>query len=572
VSDRPAGRASGLQIALWAASMALGLFLSLRAYDAFQVGVYSDDAVYAVLARSLIGDRGFGLINTPGEEPASSPYPFGYPLVLAPLAAVAPRNLDLLKLPSLLATFANGALLFWGWDWFSRRSRWWGVAVAGLYVLSPTVVSHSVMVMSEAVFTTGCLLAMLLTEQIARGRPILWRALPVGAVCTVVLLTRSVGVVLAPALLAYLLWRKGRAAWRSIGLAAAAGLILTAFILLAAPVKWTDLLPSRYLTEGNNSLYLIIRQAGAAAQPDLPGSTQEAVRSTPLLVLDRARRHLTMDLRQAVLPVNGQGIEQEVARRFHIPWLSMAVALLTLALVAVGWWVWWARDGMTAFGFGALVYLGASLFWDWRGPRLLYPVIPQLLLGFLIGFEAVWRFVLPKATPSEGHCEERPSRRSRSILEGCKLGLPETLPRAFTLGLVVVLGVLSFHSAVRIPDSRLHTGDLSARTDWLRVNTPDSAVVMSEQAATDFLYGDRRTVPQPEPFGSSADLENFLTGERVDYILVGPAPGWHASYAPAYSRSTAGLLPLLAELQAAGRISPVYSASADRITVFRTEP
>lgn len=573
--------------------MALGLFLSFRAYDAVQVGAYSDDAVYAVLARSLVGDRGFGLINTPGEEPAASPFPFGYPLALAPLAALAPGSLNLLKLPSLLATFANGALLFWGWPWFSRRSRGWGVAVAALYVLSPTIVSHSVLVMSEAFFTTLCLLAMLLAEQIARGRPVLWRALLLGAVCMGAVFTRSVGVVLAPALALYLLWRMRRAAWRSIGLAAAAGVILTSSLLLLAPVSWSDLLPSRYLTEHNNSLYLIVRQAAPAtpeeAQPDLPGSIRRAEPSAPLLVLDRARRHLTSDLRQAVLPMNGEGAEQELARRLRMPWLSTAMALLTLGFVAAGWWVWWARDGMTAFGFGALVYLGAALFWDWEGPRLLVPVVPQLLLCLLVGFEAAWRFVgsavgymIPTAGTASGSTSEglqverqHSGRVAPDPLDTVsvqrKISITKTLPFPLTMGLVVLLGLLSFHAAFRIPDSRLHVGDLPARTAWLRANTPDSAVIMSEQAATDFLYGGRRTVPQSGPFGSSADLERFLTDRGIDFVLVGPAAHWLAPYDPAYSRSTARLLPLLAELQATGRLTKVHSTDADRLSVFRVE-
>jgi len=547
-----------MQIILWAAAMVLGLFLSLRAYDAFRVGAYSDDAIYAILARSLLGDRGFGLINTPGEQPPSSPFPFGYPLALAPLAALAPGSQDLLKLPSLLATFANGTLLFWGWPWFSQRSRGWGVAVAALYVLSPTVVSYSVLVMSEAFFTTLCLLAMLLAEQIVRGRPILWRALLLGAVCICAFFTRSVGIVFAPALALYLLWRMRRAAWRSIGLVAAAGVILTSSLLLLAPVRWTDLVPARYLTERNNSLYLIVSQIGSAVSsvhPDLLKPNEEAARSTLQLLLRRARRHVTSDLRQAVLPGRGQGAEQELARRLQMPWLSMAIAVAILALVAVGWCVWGGRDGMTAFGFGALVYLGASLFWDWRGPRLLYPVVPQLLLCLLIGFEAACRLV-----SSAG-------RRRRST-GGVASGSVSRL----ALGLVVLLGLLSFRASLRISDWSQQAGDLPARTGWLRSNAPASAVVMSELAWTDFLYGGLHTVPQPESFGSSADLERLLTGKGIDFIVIGPASGWQTPYAPTYSPSTTALLPLLAELEAAGRLTEVYSSPEDGLRVFRCQP
>jgi hypothetical protein len=243
-----------------------------------------------------------------------------------------------------------------------------------------------------------------------------------------------------------------------------------------------------------------------------------------------------------------------------MPWLSMFVALLTLEMVAVGWWIWWVKDGMTAFGFGAMVYLGASLLWDWAGPRLLYPVAPQLLLCLLIGFEAACRFVSAAAM------------RRNSTARGTSGRITaETLPHALTLGLVVVLGWLSFGGSFRIPDSRHHGGDLPTRSEWLRVNTPASAVVMSEQATTDFLYSGRHTVPQPGSFRSTADLESFLISKRVDYILVGPAPGWQASNALADSRSTAQLLPLLAELQAAGRLAEVYSSTQDRIVVFRSE-
>jgi hypothetical protein len=69
-------KATRLQIVIWAGIMAPAVLLSLRGYDAFQVGVCRDDAAYVVLARSLVSDRGFGLISTPGDEPPFSPFPY----------------------------------------------------------------------------------------------------------------------------------------------------------------------------------------------------------------------------------------------------------------------------------------------------------------------------------------------------------------------------------------------------------------------------------------------------------------------------------------------------------------
>jgi hypothetical protein len=75
------------QSALWAAALALGVFLSLRDYQSYQVGFYQDDASYAVLTESLVRGPAYGYINEPGY-PGPTRYPFGFPLILAPVALV----------------------------------------------------------------------------------------------------------------------------------------------------------------------------------------------------------------------------------------------------------------------------------------------------------------------------------------------------------------------------------------------------------------------------------------------------------------------------------------------------
>ena len=55
MSAVPIEKAGRWQIAIWALATALAAFLSLRHFDAFQIGAYADDAVYVVLARSLVG-------------------------------------------------------------------------------------------------------------------------------------------------------------------------------------------------------------------------------------------------------------------------------------------------------------------------------------------------------------------------------------------------------------------------------------------------------------------------------------------------------------------------------------
>lgn len=552
------GKARRWQIIIWAVIVALATFLSLRSHLVYQVGFHEDDAAYVVLARSLLGGRGYGLIYTPGVEPLPAAFPFGFPLLLAPLAAWQPQNMDVLKIPSFLATLANGALLFWAWQWFSRRSRWWGLAVSGLYLLYPLVIDRSQMVMSEPIFTTLCLAGLLLTEQIARGASPAWGAPLMGAVFAYAVYTRSVGLVVALAALVYLLWRRRRQAWRPIAYAGLAALCLTGLVLLLTPVGTDGLVPARYLTESNNSLYLLVRGAGGIVEDaemvvGAPEWSERGLGSPVLRSLDRVRRHLTTDLRRAVLPGGGEQ-EEQLAERLAIPWLGAAVSLLLLIVVAAGCVSGWIEEGGSAFLLGGLAYCTAVLLWEWRGARLLYPVLPQLLFCLLSGVALIGG-ALPK----------RPSLD----VSVSRLAARAWMWRALTVAVALLLGCLAVWGSCRVSDSRLHVGDLSARTAWLRANSPATAVVMSEQPAIDFLYSDRRTVRPPRAPSSAADLYGLLVQREVDYVLVGPDLEWRPTYSPAYSRQTERLLPYLAELVAAGQLVEVHSRERDRLVVYQ---
>ncbi|MFQ5420007.1 MAG: hypothetical protein ACE5EY_06555, partial [Anaerolineae bacterium] len=158
---------SRLQIYLWLGLMLLGLVAAVWDFQSFQLGTWHDDANYVLLAQSILESDKYGQINRPGE-PTNARYPFGYPLLLAPLMALFPGNWDVLKGLSLLTTLLNGASLFWGWRWFSRRSHWWGLAVAGFYLLAPLTIEHTRMIMAEPVFTLFSLIAIISAEQAAQ--------------------------------------------------------------------------------------------------------------------------------------------------------------------------------------------------------------------------------------------------------------------------------------------------------------------------------------------------------------------------------------------------------------------
>ena len=68
--------------------IAVSLGLYLWRFDSFQVGTYMDDAEYMVLSKSIAEGRDYGLINPPNEV-LPTRYPFGWPLILAPVYALS---------------------------------------------------------------------------------------------------------------------------------------------------------------------------------------------------------------------------------------------------------------------------------------------------------------------------------------------------------------------------------------------------------------------------------------------------------------------------------------------------
>lgn len=132
-----------------------------------------------------------------------------------------------------------------------------------------------------------------------------------------------------------------------------------------------------------------------------------------------------------------------------------------------------------------------------------------------------------------------------------------------------MLLVASAYKVAVIDDNRLHTGDLQARTAWLRANTDPSESVVAEARQVNFLYGGRATVSYPLPPLSATELDNYLTSSGAAYLLVAPEIKWQAAYAPTYSSLTSALLPQISQLGVEGRLQLVHRSQPDLIMIYR---
>jgi hypothetical protein len=498
--------------------MVLTASLSLRSFHDFQLGAYQDDAHYVILARSLVYTHNYGLMNVAGG-PGQAMFPFGYPLVLAGVEAALPGNLDGLRAVSLAATLLTLSLLFWGWPLLSHTtSHWWGLAVASLYAISPLTIAQASIIMSEPVFTCLALGAWLLTEWCQSKRPgsraATLGALGLGALLAFVSFTRTIGLVFVAVVFVRYAIAFGWQAWRSISLVVVGGLIFTTAIVVLTPVDASDIMSS-------NSQY-VADYLGYAQ------GTRRYVAQTDIaygpLVLRRAYRHAVRDVRALLVPVGGGAREAGLFASWGLPFLRDWVGLLIDAVALVGLIQWLRREGLTTFLMALGLYYLAIGFWDWLGTRLLYPIQPQLYFALLLG--AHWLVQLVQ-------------RRSH---------LPLKFGQYLAVGLYFCLMAACVYKSFQIDDSRLHTGDLALRTQWINANAAPTAVIMSEQGGIDYLYSRRLTVTFPDVNAASPQVLAYLKQKGVNYVVVAPVLEWQTPYAPAYNSQTQALKPSLDQL------------------------
>lgn len=179
---------------VWGAALGPRLFLALLACIDSQLALRGDSQAYLDLAASPFQPQTF---RTPG-----------YPLFLAPLAAVFPTGI----LPAvLLQCLLGGASAALAWAWLEPAAGKRGAAVAALVLaLDPVLVLHTPLVMAEALFLLLVVAAAKTTWE-ALDDPAPRLATRAGLWWTAAALVKPIALYL-PGLLTPV-WRRERRAW-----------------------------------------------------------------------------------------------------------------------------------------------------------------------------------------------------------------------------------------------------------------------------------------------------------------------------------------------------------------------
>ncbi len=524
---------SSLQIALWFGVLLASLVLFVYKYSEFQIGAYHDDATYIVLAQSLVHSDTYGLIDRPGE-PGSTQFPFGFPLLLSPIVSLFPDNLDALRSISFMATLINISLLFWGWHWFSRRrSYWWGLAIAALFGLSPLVVDESRMVMSEPVFLTFCLVALLLAEQAAQHRESAGWVLWMGISLFFVLFIRTIGFTLVIPVFVYLFWKRGMSFLKSLLGVALVIVGLCVAIVLLTSVQPKDLVPNAYVNQ------FVQEGQGQVVNHLISDQLYKLTDQTGLY------------LWQLLIPFGGGQAEEQFFGSLGLAGLPTLYRVLVLGLTGLGLLAWIRQEGLSMFNLFPIFYLCVIYFWAWDGRRFLYPIQPELQFAFLLIVEAIVVWIAAHWLTKE---------RSRRLVS------------AVIIALVALLLIGETYKSMKLDPTVRHVGDVYSRTSWLKENTGAMDIVMTEQPEEDFVNSGRRVVPFGSEYTSAEELQRDLMNNQVKYIIVAPALEWQANYQPVYSMQTEALLPLLETLMRRNHLVRVYSSPENLVQVLRVQP
>ena len=398
--NEEASKPSTLQTALWVIIICTTIILSLLNYQSYQFGTHYDDARYVILAQSLVHSDQYGMINQPGE-PGVTQYPFGYPLILAPIVALFPGNWDALKLLSLFTVLLNGSILFWAWKWFSRSSYWWGLAVTGLYLFSPMGVVFTRRVMSEPVFILFCFISIILAERaIRKKKQNIWWLVLMSVSLMFALFIRTIGITLILGIFFYWLVVGGKRFWKEILAIVILIIVMVSFVVGTTSVSPSNLIPTEYLSVINkyfNNQILTggqINPESALTPEDLLSSNVNetpggGIRGFFVDLYAASKWHIENHLIPTIYPIGGGEKSELIASKIGIPALPAIIAYVTFVLVIIGYFRWILREGLSAFSLFPLFYIGVLMIWGWEDPRFLYPVLPQLFFGLLLGIGVI---------------------------------------------------------------------------------------------------------------------------------------------------------------------------------------
>lgn len=468
------------------------LATSLFTMTPWLAGVFYDDGIYLILAKSLATGEGYRYLNLPGL-PEGTRYPPGYPALLALLWAIAPSfpaNVALFKAVNALCLTIAAVGITWLSQTRLRLNSLAALAGVLLFTLAIPVLAVTNVLFSEPLFL-ALLVPALWAQERTLSAPSLRSALAAGVLTGALALVRTLGVAAVPMTALLLLHRRR---YRE------AGVFVISFVLMLLPWQiWTarhsDRLPG--LLEGSYGPYSTwlgdaLRTHGAA------------------FLFDVVQQNISASAR----------IARAMFTVWPTPWTT-GVALIALGFSFALGLRELLRRAPTIAGFLA-AYLGIVAIWPYAPDRFLWGIWPLIGVTLVLGVSVLvgWR------------------RGDFAIAKWLRLaGLASV---AFALAGYLQYNAIGFSRGWWQSAQRESARSAAILVRWTLLNTRPDDVVSTAAEPVVYLYTGRQTVPaagsaaahylMPADSATSVGMlrETLrLTGAR--YLLV---PSRSASIAP----------------------------------------
>lgn len=481
----------------WPVAIAVAALLSacawLTATDT--MGLFHDDGIYAVTAKSLAEGHGYRILSLPGD-PIQTKYPVVYPFLLSLVWRVAPdfpSNVVWLKslgVVSLGATVLLSAGLLRRWTRY--HAPHWVLAFSVIVGLNPLVFSTTDLTLSDGLFAalTAAVLLVHADGTSARGLMLTCGA---AALSAVAMQTRQVGVAFVAAGLVWA-WPRGR--WH---VTAYLGVVLST-LLADAALRGAGHEPSsnlllNYYTGYETPLFARLLSS--------PGALWNVVSGNLGYVFDTADAFLLF----GALP--------------GMRWVYVG-------LIAVGLPETLRRGGLHLAAV-LVFYVGLVLVYPFVPTRYLLPLVPVTLVCLCNGFATLDLTIRSRVR----------SGRPGSLIAGALVALL----------LLASLAWGDWYRSAPPGNLRLWTGmrvsygwsGFTETFSWVRQHTRASDVIATAYDPSYYLYTGRQGVRpwlhQPDTYfyprhrataniGSAAEILVSLDALGVDYLVLDPLDGF----------------------------------------------
>ncbi len=500
--------------------LAVAAVVCLLRLNTIPVGTFFDDAHYLILAESLASGQGYRLINFP-YAPAEQAFPPGWPLLLAPLAALAPGNL---LWPRLLAFgFSLGSIVLADMLFKPRLTHLQRWLFLGLFALNPFFVGSAGTAMSEPAYLFLSLLTLVLLGRSVANRNRVRSVFISLAVAFFATLVRTLGVSILATAVIGLIPKKH---WWRVSLAVGCIAVLGVLMLIFAP-------------NGFGTVYLLSPTYQGHIQ-FLSGEILNYLQFwTYLLLFDYPL------LSSTIVPVFDLSLG-------FIPFFDQVRgwgALIVLLCVIAGYSLRikeWQLSELYVLFFAAIFYLWTAYISEIQ-QRQLVPMIPFFSFYLVTFFSWIISRIWPQNPAGE---------------------LPNP-GRYVLIGLVALIMVTyaARHANELVNPVRDRVLDYDVAGEWLRTNTAADAIVSVNYPEPAYLYARRHTDYLPGNFAAE-EIDAFMADRNIGYVVIQPGlTDWSTGEPVIGADYVDFLVPHLDQNN--GRYQKVFEDGEHKVTIYK---